>query len=179
MVFAGLLVAAPGAHSPGQTGTHQGSRDNGVDGSRPRHRVRLILITCWCLIFGLLLVLDRLIRWHQRKGRHLQRAQLARMQAMMAGQMRQPEDRQEPMTSDDMTITATERARRAGELLRQVEHGATITIIGARHGWTRSVISPRRSSVAGAELRVWLHLGGALRGHQGGPAGGRRDGLKG
>ena len=61
---------------------------------------------------------------------------------MMAGQMRQPEDRQEPMTSDDMTITATERARCAGELLRLVEHGATITIIGARHGWSRSVISP-------------------------------------
>jgi hypothetical protein len=91
---------------------------------------------------ALLPVLDRLIRWHQRKGRHLQCAQLARMQAMMAGQMRQPEDRQEPMTSDDMTITATERARRAGELLRLVEHGATITIIGARHGWSRSVISP-------------------------------------
>ena len=61
---------------------------------------------------------------------------------MMAGQMREPEDRQEPMTSGDMTITATEQARRTGELLRQVQQGATITIIGARHGWTRSLISP-------------------------------------
>jgi len=39
-------------------------------------------------------------------------------------------------------VTATELARRTGELLRLVEHGATITVIDAKHGWTRAVISP-------------------------------------
>jgi antitoxin (DNA-binding transcriptional repressor) of toxin-antitoxin stability system len=42
----------------------------------------------------------------------------------------------------EMTVTATELARRTGELLRLVEHGATITVIDAKHGWTRAVISP-------------------------------------
>jgi hypothetical protein len=36
----------------------------------------------------------------------------------------------------------TELARRTGELLRLVDRGVTITIIDARHGWTRSIISP-------------------------------------
>jgi hypothetical protein len=35
----------------------------------------------------------RLLRRQQRKSQHLQRAQLATMQAMMAGQMKQPEDK--------------------------------------------------------------------------------------
>ena len=95
---------------------------------------------------------------------------------MMAGQMRQPEDRQEPMTSDDMTITATERARRTGELRRLVEHGAAITIIDATAG-PGPVISPPAASWQGLSS-VW-YTSVALRGHRGGRAGGRRDGLKG
>jgi len=42
----------------------------------------------------------------------------------------------------EMKVTATELSRRTWELLRLVEHGATITIIDAKHGWTRAIISP-------------------------------------
>jgi hypothetical protein len=51
------------------------------------------VITCWYLIWGLFLVPYRLLRRQQRKSQHLQRAQLATMQAMMADQMKQPEDK--------------------------------------------------------------------------------------
>lgn len=43
-------------------------------------------------VFGLFVVPYRLIRRSQRKSAQIQRVQLATMQAMMAGQMKQPED---------------------------------------------------------------------------------------
>jgi hypothetical protein len=49
-----------------------------VDGLRARHHA------------GLYADHLRLLRRQQRKSQHLQRAQLAAMQAMMAGQMKQP-----------------------------------------------------------------------------------------
>lgn len=52
----------------------------------------LLLITCWYLIWGIFLVPYRLLRRQQRKSQHLQRVQLAAMQAMMAGQTKRPED---------------------------------------------------------------------------------------
>lgn len=43
----------------------------------------------------------------------------------------------------ELTITATELARRLGELLRLVEHGTTITVVDGKHrDWVRAVITP-------------------------------------
>ena len=48
------------------------------------------------------------------------------------------------MTSNnELTVTATELARRTGELLRLAEHGITITIVDAKHpDWVRAIITP-------------------------------------
>jgi hypothetical protein len=48
------------------------------------------------------------------------------------------------MTSNnELTVTATELARRTGELLRLAEHGTTITIVDAKHpDWVRAIITP-------------------------------------
>jgi hypothetical protein len=48
------------------------------------------------------------------------------------------------MTSNnELTVTATELARRTGELLRLAEHGTTITVVDAKHpDWVRAIIIP-------------------------------------
>ena len=48
------------------------------------------------------------------------------------------------MTSNNkLTVTATELARRTGELLRLAEHGTTITVVDAKHpDWVRAIIIP-------------------------------------
>jgi cyanate permease len=52
------------------------------------------LLVCWYVVifglFGIFTFPYRLIRRSQRKSQHVQRAQLATMQAMMAGQMNDP-----------------------------------------------------------------------------------------
>ena len=52
------------------------------------------LLACWYVVifglFGIFTFPYRLIRRSQRKSQHVQRAQLATMQAMMAGQMNDP-----------------------------------------------------------------------------------------
>lgn len=58
------------------------------------------LLVCWyALIFGLFGIFTfpyRLIRRSQRKGQHVQRVQLATMQAMMAGQMKNDDGKATP-----------------------------------------------------------------------------------
>jgi Flp pilus assembly protein TadB len=53
-------------------------------------------VTVWYVVvlgvFGIFTFPYRLIRRSQRKTQHLQRAQLAAMQTLMAGQMKQPPD---------------------------------------------------------------------------------------
>ncbi|HEX3308605.1 MAG TPA: hypothetical protein VHS32_20355 [Streptosporangiaceae bacterium] len=48
------------------------------------------------------------------------------------------------MTSkNELTVTATELARRTGELLRLAEHGTTITVVDGKHpDWVRAIIIP-------------------------------------
>ena len=52
------------------------------------------LLVCWYVVifglFGIFTFPYRLIRRHQRKALHVQRAQLAAMQTFVAGQMKQP-----------------------------------------------------------------------------------------
>jgi hypothetical protein len=70
--------------------------------------VALGLVLVWALllnwyfvifvVFGIFVIPYRLIRRSQRKSAHLQRVQLATMQAFMAGQMKDPEQPTNPGT---------------------------------------------------------------------------------